>query len=112
MDEYAGGISTFYEVHGRRLETARRELEALEGDLADLGASDLHELLLATEVRDRVLTARAVVEHLFARRETRWPGYQSRVDFPESAPSWRLFVNSRLEGARVVTITRPVEAAA
>lgn len=109
MDEYAGGLSTFYEVHGLRLDTARRELEALEGDLADLGASDLHELLLATEVVDRVLTARALVEHLAARRETRWPGYQSRVDFPAEDPSWRVFVNSRLEGSRVTTLTRPLE---
>ncbi len=112
MDEYAGGLSTLYEIHGRRLEIARRELEALEGDLADLGASDLHELLLATEVGDRVLTARAVVEHLAARRETRWPGYQTRVDFPDTEPAWRLFVNSRLEGSRVATFTRPMEAAA
>ncbi len=110
MDEYAGGLATHYELHGRRLAVARAELEALEGDLADLGAPSLHGLLLAGEVRDRVLTARALVAHLETRQETRWPGYQTRVDFPEPDPSWLCFVNSRWEGGEVHTFTRPLDA--
>jgi len=109
MDEYAGGLATHYEVHGRRLATARRELAALEGDLADLGVQDYHGLLLASEVRDRVLTAQALVAHLEAREETRWPGYQTRVDFPDADPRWLRFVNSRLEGGEIRTFTRPLE---
>jgi len=106
MDEYAGGLATHYEIHGRRLAVASRELVALEGDLGDLGVADPHGLLLASEVRDRVLTARALVAHLEARSETRWPGYQTRVDFPDPDPEWLCFVNSRLETGEIRTFTR------
>ncbi|MBI5444978.1 MAG: adenylylsulfate reductase, partial [Deltaproteobacteria bacterium] len=109
MDEYAGGISTFYELHGRRLEVAARELEALEGDLTELGVNDLHGLLLATELRDRVLTARALVAHLATRLETRWPGYQTRVDYPDTDDRWACFVNSRMENGNFHVFTRPLQ---
>ncbi len=109
MDEWAGGHSTFYELHGRRLAKARAELEALEGDLAELCGRDPHQRLLAAEVRDRVLTARAVVAHLEAREETRWPGYQTRLDHPEPRDEWRCFVNSRYTpDGRIHTFRRPL----
>lgn len=83
MDEYAGGISTFYELHERRLQIAQRQLKELKKDAEQLMAKDFHELNLCHEVAERIEVAEVLISHLLARRETRWPGYQTRIDFPE-----------------------------
>ena len=96
MDEYAGGISTEYRVAEPSLLVARHKLQQLAMDVVALQAADAPELLAAHEVADRVLVARVVVEHLLYRRETRWPCYQERVDYPKrDDEKWRKFVNSR-----------------
>ncbi|TCL76376.1 dissimilatory adenylylsulfate reductase alpha subunit precursor [Hydrogenispora ethanolica] len=95
MDEYAGGISTFYEIHEAGLDEAGRQLARLERQLQYLVAADYHELLACQEVIDRVAVARQVVEHLAYRKETRWPGFQTRTDYPERDDfNWLKFVNS------------------
>jgi adenylylsulfate reductase subunit A len=95
MDEYAGGIYTFYELHERRLEIARRQLLELRKDGKMLLARDFHELNLCHEVLDRIDVAEVVIAHLLMRKETRWPGYQSRIDFPDQDDThWLCFVNS------------------
>ena len=83
MDEYAGGISTFYELHERRLQIAQRQLKELKKDAEQLMARDFHELNLCHEVAERIEVAEVLIAHLLARKETRWPGYQTRIDFPE-----------------------------
>ncbi len=95
MDEYAGGIHTFYEIHQRRLGIARRLLGELKADAAHLLARDFHELNLCREVRERIDIAGVVIAHLEARKETRWPAYQTRVDYPErDDDKWLCFLNS------------------
>ncbi|HEX2953197.1 MAG TPA: adenylyl-sulfate reductase subunit alpha [Bacillota bacterium] len=64
MDEYAGGLSSFFEINEERLERARQELKRSQGQLQYLAAKDPHELMTANESADRLLVARAVVEHL------------------------------------------------
>jgi adenylylsulfate reductase subunit A len=96
MDEYAGGISTGYRVAEPSLLVARQELQKLSADVWMLKAEDPYELARTHEVADRALVARVVVEHLLYRRETRWPCYQERVDFPRrNDDNWLKFVNSR-----------------
>jgi len=95
MDEYAGGIYTFYEIHGRRLDIARRLVAELKTDVAQLLARDFHELNLCCEVIERIEVAEVVLAHLAARKETRWPAYQTRIDYPErDDTSWLCFLNS------------------
>lgn len=95
MDEYAGGIHTFYEVHQRRLDSARRMLGDLKADAVHLLARDFHELNLCREVLERIEVAGVVLAHLEARKETRWPAYQTRIDYPERDDSnWLCFLNS------------------
>ncbi len=95
MDEYAGGISTFYELHERRLLIAQKHLEQLKQDSEQLLARDFHELNLCHEVIDRIEVAEVLVAHLLARKETRWPGYQTRVDYPEKDDkNFLCFINS------------------
>jgi len=100
MDEYAGGISAAYELCETKLLKARELLLVLEGDAnKNLRAEDIHHLVEVHEVIDRVLVARALVEHLLYRRETRWRSYQERVDYPQrDERQWFKFINSVYDG--------------
>jgi adenylylsulfate reductase subunit A len=98
MDEYAGGWSTWYTSNEPLLKIGLEKLEALKEDLPHLAASNPHELLRCWELRHRVWTAEAVVRHSLHRKETRWPGYFYRADFPKlDDTSWKLFVNSKYD---------------
>ncbi|MCK8816110.1 adenylyl-sulfate reductase subunit alpha [Natroniella sulfidigena] len=95
MDEYAGGLSTNYQLHEEKLLQARRLLKILDQDLASGKAENLHQLMNLHEVIDRVIVARVLVEHLLYRKETRWKSYQQRLDYPErDDQNWFKFVNS------------------
>ncbi|MCB0218441.1 MAG: adenylyl-sulfate reductase subunit alpha [Chrysiogenetes bacterium] len=98
MDEYAGGISVQYETNEEKLQIARAGLLELEDHLDRLSAGNLHELMLAHEMVDRVLVARVLVEHMLHRKETRWPCYHTRLDHPaRDDANWRKFINSRYD---------------
>lgn len=111
MDEYAGGITANYELCETKLVIARELLVRLHRDVAvEISAGDLYQLVKAHEVMDRVLVARALVEHLLYRRETRWRSYQERLDYPERDDSrWLVFVNSVYdrETAEIKMLERP-----
>jgi adenylylsulfate reductase subunit A len=112
LEEYAGGASTFFEMNEERLVVARKHLSLLPGQYSYLCAKDLHELMLCQEVVNRVDVARVLVEHLIFRKETRWPGYQTRLDYPKrDDENWLKFVNSTYDAAsdRVMLLTRPYE---
>ncbi|MBI5789373.1 MAG: adenylyl-sulfate reductase subunit alpha [Candidatus Schekmanbacteria bacterium] len=95
MDQYAGGVNSFYEMNEERLQVAKKHLQQLQSQKQYLMASDLHDLMAAHEIIDRVDVAQVLVEHLIYRRETRWPSYQSRLDFPNRDDfHWLKFVNS------------------
>ncbi|MGE5416485.1 MAG: adenylyl-sulfate reductase subunit alpha [Acidobacteriota bacterium] len=96
MDEYAGGISTNYELSEPKLLMARKLLATLEEDVTSrLAAGNIHDLVKAHEVIDRVLVASVLVEHLLYRKETRWRSYQERIDYPyRDDGRWMTFVNS------------------
>jgi adenylylsulfate reductase subunit A len=96
MDQYAGGASTHFEMNESMLMNAREKLASLRKTFETLVASDMHELMKVHEVIDRVDVAQTLVEHLLYRKETRWPSYQTRADFPDKDDAnWLLFVNSR-----------------
>lgn len=99
MDEYAGGISVNYELCEPKLLEAKRLLGVLARETEKkIAAGDMHELVKAHEVLDRVLVARTLVEHLLYRKETRWRSYQERVDYPgRDDRRWFVFVNSRYD---------------
>lgn len=110
MDEYAGGISSYYEVYEEKLLIARQLLERLSHDLDRGYAKNLHQLMNLHEVVDKVLVARAVVEHLLYRKETRWRCYQERIDYPQRDDiNWMKFVNSiyNPENDSICIVERP-----
>ena len=87
-----------YTTNKPLLERGIKFLGMLHEDLANLCASDLHELQRAWELHHRVWTAEAVIRHTFAREETRWPVYCNRADFPRlDDKNWHVFVNTRYD---------------
>jgi len=104
MDEYAGGLGTSYRMNEAGLVMARERLAFLRDDLHRIKARDAHELMGAHEVADRLDVAEVLVAHLLARRETRWPGFQSRQDYPETDRRYDHFINSVREGDGTVRI--------
>ncbi len=109
MEQYAGGASTYYEMNEEMLGIARTHLAQLPTECEYLVASDLHQLMKAHEVIDRVDVAQVLVEHLSFRKETRWPSYQTRVDYPKrDDANWLKFVNSRRDKSGTIEMfTRP-----
>ncbi len=85
-------------------------IEKLKVQTKYLIARDLHELMLAHEITDRVDVAEVLIYHLLHRKETRWPGFQKRVDYPvRDDENWLKFVNSKrdLKTGTLEIIERP-----
>ena len=101
MDEYAGGIGRDYRYDTESLSEARRKIQALEREAKDLRASDMRGLLRIYELRDRLTVCKTLLSHMEARRETRWPGFGVRTDFPDKNSSFALHVNSRLIDGKI-----------
>ena len=98
MDEYGGGIATQYVTSEPMLDRGLELLTMLREDLAHIGAEDLHQLQRAWELNHRVWTSEAVLRHTLFRKETRWPGYYYRGDFPKlDDADWHAFTASQYD---------------
>jgi len=94
MENYAGGRSQYYELEASKLKQARSKLKKLKAESKKVKADSLRDFLAVQELLERIDVAEVLIEHLLYREETRWPGYQSRLDFPQRKKEWRKFVNS------------------
>jgi adenylylsulfate reductase, subunit A len=98
MDEYVGGISTLYITSEPMLDRGLELLTMLKEDLDHIGATDLHQLQRTWELKHRVWTSEAVLRHTLYRKETRWPGYYYRGDYPKlDDADWHAFTASRYD---------------
>ena len=96
MDEYAGGASSGFRTSAPLLEKGLEHLQMLKEDIARLAAADTHELMRCWENIHRVWQAESHMRTLLYRKETRWPGYYFRSDFPAlSEEEWKCFANCR-----------------
>ncbi|MHB1412117.1 MAG: adenylyl-sulfate reductase subunit alpha [Thermoleophilia bacterium] len=96
MDEYVGGISTYYTTSGTLLKVGLEKLTGLKEDAAFLAAANLHELMRCWENWHRIWAAEAHARHIQFREESRYPGYYYRGDFPGiNDAEWKCFTNSR-----------------
>ncbi|MFH1076374.1 MAG: adenylyl-sulfate reductase subunit alpha [Pseudomonadota bacterium] len=96
-DEYGAGQSVYYMTSGKLLEICLERLNILREDCEKMAAGDLHELLRAWEMYHRIRTAELHVGHINFRKETRYPGFYYRSDFPMvDEANWKCFVNSKL----------------
>lgn len=94
MDEYAGGLTQNYRFNERQLNLATKNIERLEKLSEKLHAADMYDLLKIYELRERLTVAKVLIEHLRARRETRWAGFAQNLDYPNRDEAFNLFVNS------------------
>jgi len=98
MDEYVGGVATWYITSAKMMERGLELLTMLKEDSLKMGAKDLHELLRCWENYHRIWTAEAHLRHIYHRQETRYPGFFYRSDFPQlDEQNWKVFVNSRFD---------------
>jgi len=97
MDEYAAGIGWNYTTNEPALLRGLEKLQVLKEDADKLAAETLHELMRAWENYHRLLTAECHLRHLLHRKETRWPGYYYRSDYPDlDEQNWRKFVLTKI----------------
>lgn len=98
MDEYVGGVSTWYVTSKTMLDEGLIRLALLKEDSARMAAKDLHELLRCWENYHRIWAAEAHARHILFREETRYPGYYYRGDFPKiNDTDWKCFNNSKFD---------------
>ncbi|MBA4422383.1 MAG: adenylylsulfate reductase [Syntrophus sp. (in: bacteria)] len=111
MDEYAGGVHQFYRMNEERLVHALKHIRKLQEQAGLLHVGDLHGLMGAHEVIDRLNIAEVLIHHLLYRKETRWPGWQTRMDYPEIDPKLDCFVESVRDPktGEIKVFTRPYE---
>ena len=94
MDEYAGGVGSQFTTSKHLGERGLELLGLLKEDAANLGASDLHELMRCWENVHRMYQAEAHVRTVLYREESRWPGYYFRSDCPKmDDENWLAFCN-------------------
>ena len=106
MDEYAGGISSNYQFNEKQLDLAEEKILKLK-DLAEkTGAEDMHELLFAYELKERLLVCQVLIEHLKNRKETRWHSFNENLDHPKTSRDFEKYVNSRMENGKIKILFR------
>lgn len=106
MDEYAGGIASNYQFNEKQLDLAEEKIVRLS-ELADqVGAEDMHELLFAYELKERLLVCQVLIEHLRNRKETRWHSFNENLDHPETDQNFEKYVNSRMEDGKIHILFR------
>lgn len=108
MDEYAGGISTSYQYNEKQLHLAEEKIDRLMELSEQISASDLHELLFAYELKDRLLVCKALIAHLISRKETRWHSFNENLDYPEQDDKYFRYVNSRMENGKIQILFRDI----
>ncbi len=106
MDEYAGGITTGYRYTERQLDLAAKHIDRITHLADDLRADDAYGLLKIFELRERLLVCKVLIEHLKARKETRWHSFAENLDHPEKDEAFNKYVNSRLSDGKVEIILR------
>ncbi len=110
MEEYAGGSTQNYETSRDKLVLARKYLLRLFYRAGDMKAAEPYELMRVQDTMDRILLGRVLVEHMLARCETRWPCYQTRLDFPmRNDLEFLAFINSKMEQDKIRVLKRNLQ---
>lgn len=101
MDTYAGGIGSHYQFNGKQLKLAKEKIEQIETLSEKANAKDYHELMFVYELKERLTVCQVLIEHLKARKETRWHSFAENLDYPEKSDEWIKYVNTRKVDGRI-----------
>ena len=109
MDTYAGGIGSHYQFNEKQLKLAKEKIEQIETLSEKANAKDYHELMFVYELKERLTVCQVLIEHLKARKETRWHSFAENLDYPEKDnENWNKYVNSKLENGEIKIILRDI----
>ena len=106
MDTYAGGIGSHYQFNEKQLELARQKIEQIITLSGNVSAADYHGLMFVYELKERLTVCQVLIEHLKARKETRWHSFAENLDYPEKSDEWLKYVNTRKNGDNIEVIFR------
>lgn len=101
MDEYAGGISVHYQFNEKQLQLADEKIDKILQLTDGVYAADMHELLFAYELKERLLVCKALIAHLRNRKETRWHSFNENLDYPDTDEKYFKYVNSKMEDGEI-----------
>ncbi len=101
MDTYAGGIGSHYQFNEKQLKLAKEKIEQIETLSEKANAKDYHELMFVYELKERLTVCQVLIEHLKARKETRWHSFAENLDYPEKSDVWLKYVNTRKVDGRI-----------
>lgn len=101
MDTYAGGIGSHYQFNEKQLKLAKEKIEQIETLSEKANAKDYHELMFVYELKERLTVCQVLIEHLKARKETRWHSFAENLDYPEKSDEWLKYVNTRKVDGRI-----------
>lgn len=107
MDKYAGGISENYRYNGKNLKKAAMKIKELIDNAYKLKSDDAHNLLFIYELLDRLYVAKVLINHMLARKETRWHCYEEYEDYPQvDDKNYLKYINSVYKDGEVNIIFR------
>lgn len=101
MDTYAGGIGSHYQFNEKQLKLAKEKIEQIETLSEKANAKDYYELMFVYELKERLTVCQVLIEHLKARKETRWHSFAENLDYPEKSDEWLKYVNTRKVDGRI-----------
>lgn len=106
MDAYAGGISSHYQFNENCLNLAKEKINNLITLSGQLSAKDYHELMFYYELKERLTICLTLIEHLKARKETRWHSFAENLDYPQKSDNWKKYVNTKKVHGKIQVILR------
>lgn len=106
MDTYAGGIGSHYQFNEKQLELAKQKIEQIITLSGNVSAADYHGLMFVYELKERLTVCQVLIEHLKARKETRWHSFAENLDYPDKSEEWLKYVNTRKNGDNIEVIFR------
>ena len=71
-----------------------------------LSAKDYHELMFYYELKERLTICLTLIEHLKARKETRWHSFAENLDHPQKSDDWKKYVNTKKVDGEIKVILR------
>jgi adenylylsulfate reductase subunit A len=108
MDEYAGGIASNYQFNEKQLKLADEKINQLIVLAQHIKAENMHELMFAYELKERLVVCKALIAHLLNRKETRWHSFNENLDYPETDEAYFKYLNSKMENGQLQIILRDI----
>jgi adenylylsulfate reductase subunit A len=108
MDEYAGGIASNYQYNEKQLALAEEKIDQITKLSETIAANDMHELMFAYELKERLLVCKSVIAHLKNRRETRWHSFNENLDYPDKDENGLKYLNSRMVDGKLQVFFREI----